>query len=478
MEEELYRQYIGGSGLGIKILHDMTNEQTDPLGAYNPIIWMTGALTCTDTVSSERYHVISRSPLTKKISESSAGGLFGTTLKKSGYDGIIVTGTSDVPVSIVVDGDNVEFLPADDIWGKDIYTVDSYFNEKYGADCGISSIGPAGEKQILIAGIASGLQNARMAGRSGLGAVMGSKKLKTIVIKDNKNINFKIANESTFKQLQNKLNLKNKNKLSDTGIANRTLTEISRNNAANKNYYCASCYMECARNSDNLFGKWGKNSNFGLEYEAMSLMGNICMIEDISSIEKAAKLCNQNGLDVIDVASSIAIAMKCYEMGYLTETDLDGIKAEWGNGNAFVELTEKICNNEGIGRLLGNGAAFAVRRIAGAGMLGLHVKGLAVGYNKTQQLAKRDKDKYYKYFYDRLKKRNKYENARKAMETHSYSAEITEILNSLGICKFSVLGQGTLSELCDCYSAVTGKKMTTEELSQAAQKICTLKNIE
>jgi len=478
MEEELYRQYIGGSGLGIKILHDMTSEQTNPLGAYNPIIWMTGALTCTETVSSERYHIIARSPLTRKISESSAGGQFGTTLKKSGYDGIIITGTSDVPISILIDSDKVEFLPADDIWGKDTYAVDNYFHEKYGADSGITSIGPAGEKLIPIAGIASGLQNSRMAGRSGLGAVMGSKRIKAIVIKDNKNNDIKIANNSNFKELQSKLSLKNKTKSSVAGIANGALAEASRNSALNKNYYCASCFMECTRNSDNLFGKWGKNSNFGLEYEAMSLMGNICMIEDINAIEKAADLCNRNGLDVVDVASSIAIAMKCYEMGYLTEADLEGIKAEWGSGDAFVKLTEKICTAEGIGKLLGNGAAFAIRRIGGAGMLGLHVKGLAVGYNKTQQLAKRDKDKYYKYFYDRLKKRNKYENARKAMETHSYSAEITEILNSLGICKFSVLGQGTLSELCDCYSAVTGKKMTTEELSQAAQKICTLKNIE
>lgn len=109
-------------------------------------------------------------------------------------------------------------------------------------------------------------------------------------------------------------------------------------------------------------------------------------------------------------------------------------------------------------------------------MLGFHVKGLAVGYNKTQQLAKQDKNGYYKYFYDRLKKRTKYEKARRAMETCTSSVDITDILNSLGICKFSMLGQSTLSELCGCFTAITGENITAEELSQAANKICTLKN--
>lgn len=477
-KEKLYRQYIGGCGVGIKILHDMTGAKTDALGAYNPIVWMTGAVTLTESISFERYHVISRSPLTGKISASSAGGLFGTALKKAGWDGLVVTGVSDVPVSIIIKDDKVEFVSADTIWGKDTLYVEEYMKKQYGEECGVSSIGPSGENLIPLAGIASLVGNSRMAGRGGLGAVMGSKRLKAIVVSGSQKI--EVANKTKLANLNKKISSKvRENNISRNASSYKSVNDSAENTAKeavlNKNFFCLSCSMECDRNSKLLHGVSEKNIEFGLDQESMKLMGDSCMVKDSESINKAADLCNRYGIDVIDAATVIAVAMKCYEKGFLTVNDLGGIEAELGNGTAFVALTEKICKGEGIGKLLGKGAALAIRRIPGAEMLGFPVEGLSVGYNKNQNAVKGNSDEYYNYFMSRLKNRDNYEKSRKKDKTYDFSSTLECIIDSLEICKFSAYGQSTLSDLCETYAAVTGSKLTEKELLAAGERISRLK---
>lgn len=402
-KEKLYKHYIAGCGIGVKILHDMTGPNTDTLGAYNPIVWMTGPLTFSEAISPNRYHVVSRSPLTGKIEGSSADGLFGAALKKAGWNGLVVTGVSDTPVSIVIKDDDVRIVPAEDIWGKDTLSVDEQMKKQYGKECEVSCIGRAGESLISIAGIASGAGNLRMAGRGGLGAVMGSKKLKAVVVTGTRYLE----------------------------VGNKAVPNIPKDATVNKNYFCASCYMDCRRNPEMLSEKLSNSSNFEANNEILKLMRDSTMVKDSESIKKAVGMCSLYGIDAIDAAAVIFIAMECYEKGFLTVDDLDGIKAEWGNGDALVALTNKICKAEGIGELLGHGVAFVLRRVTGAAMLGFNVKGLSDGYSKIQKDIDGNKDKYYKYFLDRLKNRNDFEKSRKKSETVDFASRTACINDAL-----------------------------------------------
>jgi len=181
LEEDLSRKFIGGSGLAAKLLYDLTNGSTDPLGKDNVIIFMTGPLTGTNVPLSGRHEVVSKSPLTGIYGESDCGGFWGTALKKAGFDGIVVKGISSDPVYLWVTDGNVEVRDASHLWGMDTYKLADMLKRETHAQAVVSSIGPAGEGLVSLAAIMHDGEDGRAAGRCGLGAVMGSKKLKAIV---------------------------------------------------------------------------------------------------------------------------------------------------------------------------------------------------------------------------------------------------------------------------------------------------------
>lgn len=185
-EEKFLRKYLGGSGLAAKLLYDMTDETTDPLGPDNILIYMTGPFAGTKLPTSGRHQIVAKSPLTGIYGEGDVGGTWGLNLKKAGYDGIVIQGKSDKPVYILIDNGEVSILDSDYLWGLDTFETDKALKENHGSDFVTSCIGQAGENQVLLASIMHNGRDARAVGRTGLGAVMGSKNLKAISVRGSK----------------------------------------------------------------------------------------------------------------------------------------------------------------------------------------------------------------------------------------------------------------------------------------------------
>lgn len=518
----LFADYIGGSGVGARLLFDMTGPETDPLGPDNPLIWMTGPFTATRIPTSGRHEIVSKSPLTGIYGEGDAGGRFGIALKKSGFDGIVVTGQSKTPVNILLIDGEASIEPAHDLWGKDAFYVDGYIKERFGKNCETSCIGPAGEKLVPISCIVHDGENARMVGRCGLGAVMGSKRLKCLAVVGGKTP--EISDADGLMQLQKKIvpqmveKMKGMNllgtaggaaaaeKMGDMPIQNwrrgdwPQAEKISGQQMAEtilkKNYYCGSCPIGCGRDVEINEGKWAGVKGAGPEYETLGMLGGSCMVEDLEAITYAADLCNRYGIDTIETGSAIAMTMECYEKGLLSPADLDGIEAEWGSADAMVALTRKICEAEGVGRLLGRGVAAMTTILKDADEMAIHVKGLAlpahdprcfntmaVGYATSNRGACHLAGASYfyektavmpEYGYD--KPRPRYTTGGEA-ELNVRAQNLMGILDSLKICKFAIYGGISYATISEWYGLVTGIEKSVDEIAEAGERIFNVKRM-
>ena len=280
--ERLYREYIGAGGIGARLLYDMTGPGTDPLSPGNPIIWMTGPFTGTKVPTSGRHQITSRSPLTGIFGESDAGGRFGTALKRTGWDGLIVKGISESPVIIILTENEVRIEPAEDLWGKDTFETDRIMKERSGPSCEVSCIGVAGERMVPISAIGHDGENARMSGRCGFGAVMGSKKLKAVAAVGN--METEVADPARLMAQQRKMvpqlveKMKGMHLLGTAGgtaaaekmgdlpvqnwrrgnwpDAEKISGQVMADTILKKNYYCASCPIGCGRDVEISEGRW------------------------------------------------------------------------------------------------------------------------------------------------------------------------------------------------------------------------------
>lgn len=521
-EESLYRLYLGGSGIGARLLFDMTGPETDPLGADNVLIWITGPFTSTRIPMSGRHEIVSKSPLTGIYGEGDVGGRFGSALKKSGWDGIIVKGIADEPVNLLIIDGEFSIEPAGALWGRDAFYVDEYMKERFGRDCETSCIGPSGEKMLPISCIVHDGENARMVGRCGLGAVMGSKRLKCAAVRGNKEIEIASPGMLMSKQkevvpvmLEKMKGMKllgtaggaaGAEKMGDMPVKNwlrgdwPAAEKISGQKLADtilrKNYYCGACPVGCGRDVEIKDGRWAGVSGAGPEYETLGMLGGACMVEDLEAIVYAADLCNRYGIDTIETGSAIAMAMECYEKGILTAEDFDGIKAEWGDAEAMVALTEKACKGEGIGRLLSLGVSGMAKAIEGTETYAIHVKGLAlpahdprcfntmaVGYATSNRGACHLAGASYfyektavmpEYGYD--KPRPRYTEGGEA-RLNFYSQNLMCLLDSMKVCKFGIYGGVSYTLLSEWYEMVTGGKLGIEELTDAGERIFNVKRM-
>ena len=521
-ESSLYREYIGGSGIGARILFDMTGSETDPLGPDNPIIWMTGPFTGTKVPTSGRHQITSKSPLTGIFGESDAGGRFGTALKRSGWDGLIVKGISDSPVMIVIKDDAVTIEPADDLWGQDTFFTDIYLKERFGPSCETSCIGIAGEKLVPTSSIGHDGENARMCGRCGFGAVMGSKKLKAVAAVGSRDT--EIADPVRLMAQQKKMvpllveRMKGihllgtaggtaaAEKMGDLPVQNwrrgnwpdaeKISGQVMADTIFKKSYYCASCPIGCGRDVEITSGRWAGVKGAGPEYETLGLMGGSCLVNDLEAITYAADLCNRHGVDTIEAGSAIAMAMECFEKGFLSLDELDGIKAEWGNAEALVALTEKICKAEGVGKLLGLGVAEMAARMPGTEDFAVHVKGLtlpahdprcfntmAVGYATSNRGACHLTSSAY--FFEKTavmpefgyeKPRPRYTEGGEGL-INFHAQNLMGLMDSLKMCKFTLYGGVNVTEICEWYEAVTGIKTSVEKMAEIGERIFNLKRL-
>ena len=522
-DEDTLRKYIGGSGLGAKILYERTNEKTDPLSPDNVLIFMTGPFAATMVPTSGRHEIITKSPLTDIYAESDAGGNFGINIKKAGYDGIIVEGRSEDPVYLSIIDGQVTFVDANELWGLDTHSTDSMLKEKYGKRSHVSCIGPAGENLVPISGISHDGNDSRMAARAGVGAVMGSKNLKAVVVEGSGKIVIgdRDALRTSLKKRIPEIQEKTKGLTSfgtavgvisaettgDLPIKNwkqgnwNSVENISGQYMAQtilrKNYRCGSCPIGCGRDVEFDYSSYGTITGAGPEYETIAMFGGACLVDDLKAIAYMNTLCNKLGLDTISTGSVIAFTMELYENGLLNKKELDGIDLTWGNADAVIQLIEKIGNFEGVGKLLGKGVRKISEIIGGnSDEYAIHVKGLelpghdpraynsmAVGYATSNRGACHVQGGSYFFEKSVVMPELGYHEPLDRLGTEGKgklnvdSQNLMSLMDSLKLCKFILYGGATVSDIIDWINAVIGWDMSIEELMEAGNRIFTLKRM-
>lgn len=375
--------YLGGRGLASKYLYDEIDPNIDPLSPENKLIFMTGPLTGTYATCAGRFNVVAKAPLTGTIGAANSGGYFGPELKYAGYDGIIFEGRAESPVYLNIHNDKIELKSAEHLWGKDVFETTDILLMENEEDAKVSCIGPAGEKQVLFANIMN--DKDRAAGRSGLGAVMGSKNLKAVVVRGTNGIKvadkfgfMNATNDARDKVLMNPVTGKGGGLASyGTEVLVNILNEMhalpTRNWQVSKfeegekisgeylaehylvrNKACLACPIGCGRVIKISDGKY-KGIVAGPEYEAAWAYGASCGVDDLDAINKANHVCNLMGMDPISLGATIACAMELHEIGALTKEEL-GQELKFGDADAIVSLTEKTGSREGFGDLLALGS--------------------------------------------------------------------------------------------------------------------------
>jgi len=378
------RLYLGGRGLASKILYDEIDPKIDPLSPENKLIFMTGPMTGTYAACAGRFNVVAKAPLTGTIGAANSGGHFGPELKFAGYDGIIFEGKSDTPVYLHIYDDLIEIKSAEHIWGKDVFETTDILLKENEEDARVACIGPAGEKQVLFATVMN--DRDRAAGRSGMGAVMGSKNLKAVVVKGTKGINVADKNRFIEATLDARKKIK-ENPVTGTGgglptygtevlvnILNESHALPTRNwkesyfedgdkisgeylteNYLVRNKACFACSIGCGRVVRIPDGKY-KGIVAGPEYEAGWSFGASCGVGDMNAIDKANHVCNLLGIDPITMGATIACAMELYEKGYITKEDLGGKELKFGDAESIIYWTEQTGNREEFGDIMALGS--------------------------------------------------------------------------------------------------------------------------
>ncbi|MDN5326585.1 MAG: aldehyde:ferredoxin oxidoreductase [Moorella sp. (in: firmicutes)] len=377
----LARDYVGARGLASKILWDEIDPNVDPLAPENKLIFMTGPLTGTTAISGNRYNVVTKSPLTGAIAASSSGGYFGSELKYAGFDGIIFEGRAAEPVYLWIEDGSFELRPAGELWGKNVHETEDAIKAVTSPHAKVACIGPAGEKLVRFACIMN--DKNRAAGRSGVGAVMGSKNLKAIAVRGHGGV--KVADGKAFREAV--LAALAKIKANDvtygglptygTGVLVNVINAHgglpARNFQTNifpgaekisgealaatylvRKKACQACPMACGRVTKVPSGPYAGHGE-GPEYEAQWSLGADCGIDDLAAIIKANFLANELGYDPISFGSTLACAMELYEKGYLPAGDTE-VPLEFGNAAVLVETARKVAYREGIGDLLAEGS--------------------------------------------------------------------------------------------------------------------------
>ena len=497
--------FVGARGLGTKYFCDEVDPKVDPLGPDNKLIFMTGPLTGTSAACSGRYEVVAKAPLTGIIG-------FGPELKYAGYDGIIFEGASDHPVYLYVEDDIVEIRDASELWGKTVYEATDELNNTCGASFRVACIGPTGENLCLYAGVMN--DKHRAAGRGGLGAVMGSKKLKAVAVKGTKSIH--VARPDGFMEAMEKsrtmlkehpvtgaglgaygteilVNIINESgglpvRNGRDGSVYDKAENISGEALADKylirNKGCFGCCIGCGRVVDVPNGPF-KSRGEGPEYEAGWSLGADCGIDDLEAVCKANFLCNEYGFDPITLGATLACAMELFEAGYLTEEDTGGIPLRFGDAAMMVQLTEMTGKNEGFGAQLAEGSyrlaeryghpelsmsvkkqempAYDGRAIQGIGLEyatsnrgGCHVRGYMISPEilglpvKMDPLVTEGKAPMLKVFQD-----------------------LTALIDSVGICLFTSFAIG-LPEVAQQYREAVGSDESDADILLKGERIWNL----
>jgi aldehyde:ferredoxin oxidoreductase len=404
LEENFYRQFLGGRGFIAYFLLKELSPGIDPFDPENRLIIACGPATGLPIAGFGRHSIGAKSPLTGGYGEAESGGFFGAELKKAGFDIIVIIGKAKKPVYLWINNDEVEIRDATHLWGKDTEIVEDLIHKDLSDDkVRIAQIGVAGENLIRFASIMNDITHA--AARGGIGAVMGSKNLKAIAVRGTNKINS--ADSETIAKLAKELikDKTNTEALTRFGTVSSTAGHGKTGNLPVRNFRdgyfegvdkidgkaiydnfrvgsssCFACYVRC----DSVAGgktKWGEiNSRFGgPEYETVGSLGSCCGISDLSAIIIGNQLCNKYGMDTISCGVTISFAMECYELGLIDKKVTDGLELRFGNSQAMIQMIENIAHRNGIGDILAEGTKRASQKIGEPAIqYAMQVKGMEI----------------------------------------------------------------------------------------------------
>ncbi|MCW3984302.1 MAG: aldehyde ferredoxin oxidoreductase family protein [Candidatus Bathyarchaeota archaeon] len=513
LSEETARKYIGGIGLGMYLWLSNTKTRMDAFSPENPFVLALGPLSGTMFPTGGNGHAfISKSPSTNGVAEAVAHGTFGTELKRAGYDAVVITGKAEKPVYLWIDDDSVKLRDANHLWGRSPSETEDVIRDELGDYyIRVAAIGLAGEKLSKIASIINDKTHA--AGRTGVGAVMGSKNLKAIAVRGTCDV--AVAKPAEFLDLVQEFHERMKGPAAkkyrtlgsiESLAINNNLTCLPTNNYERAHFLgidkisgevlnehflakiiaCNSCAMRCEHEVIIRDGSY-RGTMTRLEYDNVWALGPNCGVDQPNFIIKAAERCYYYGLDATSTGVAVGFLMDCHEKGLVSHEQLDGIDAHFGNANAVINLIEKIGKREGIGDILAEGVKVAAEKIGkNAYELAQHIKGLEVtGYDlrclKTTALAAAvsfrgaDHTRSNVLIVDLKGKVNSLKAEKGRGKIVKDFEDVTNLLDSLMVCK-NAKGTfyGELADIAKVYSITTGIQVTPEEMAVTAQRIQTL----
>jgi aldehyde:ferredoxin oxidoreductase len=512
LDEKMGRDFLGGYGLGARILFNRQKAGVDPLGPDAILGFVTGVLTGTPAMGGSRYVVVGKSPLTGGWGDANSGGNFGPYLKFAGYDAAFFTGVSAKPVYLFIDNGKAEIRDAAHLWGKDTFETEEILKKELGKDVEINCIGPSGEKLALTAAVMN--NKGRAAGRSGLGAVMGSKKLKAIALKGSMKI--PVADEQKANEMRKKHLAAMGPRTSfmrDFGTAGLFTMSCEGDDAPCKNwggtavidlpnfknlsgekvlekrqrgYGCWHCPVSCGGIMKPSTGEY----KFGAEahkpeYETLAMFGSNLLNDNLDSIIKLNDICNRYGLDTISAGACIAFAIECYENGIITKKDTGGLEMKWGDHKAIVAMTEKLGKREGFGDILADGVKIAAKKIGkGSEKYAMHIGGqefpahdsrggvaFAIAYGGEPAPGRHTQGGEGPFPDGALPEFNR-ESLKGRGEPHKEGAAICQAYNAAGICMI-VLGDGYghFDQFMEALRVITGWDITRQEMIKTGERI-------
>lgn len=521
---EMARWYLGGSGFCTAMLADM-DWRVDPLSPENRLVFAVGPLTGAPASFCSRYVVAAKSPLTGIWGEAHASGFFGPELKYAGWDAIVLDGKADRPVYLAIENETISILDAADLWGRDTVETESILRKWHqNKRLRVLTIGPSGEKLSHLSNIIN--DHARAAGRTGLGAVMGSKNLKAIVVRGT--LRYDMFDADGFKKLTKKLSETVKKaparealhkygtdgammgayengdvpiKNWTQGVWDEKIERVSGPAMAESilidTYACRSCLVGCGRVVEVKEGPYSTMPGKGPEYETVAGFGPNCLNDNLEAIAKANDICERYGMDTISTSAAVAFAIECYEKGLLSKSDTDGLELMWGNDNAIVNLVQKIGDREGLGALLADGAKKAAEKIGGgSNKFCIEVKGLDLPFHDPRAFSSwavayatsprggchicaptfwlergiTFPDLGYDTALDR------FSNEGKGAWTKVFQ-DFCEALESLVVCKFSLYANLRGPDFVEMVRLTTGWRISLDEMLQIGERIFNVKRL-
>ncbi len=516
IQEPIRKSFIGGDGFGIKFLYEHQKPKIDPLSPDNVLVFAVGPFCGTAIPYSAKYVIQAKSPLTSFHGESVGSGLWGPAFRRAGYDVLVMKGRAKKPSFLLIDDDIVELRDATQLIGKDCWETDSIIKETIGDDnVHVAAIGPPGENLVRFASIVSDHGHA---GRTGMGAVMGSKQIKAVAVRGSKTVEVSKIDEllDLCNEYYKKARTQNPFVTRDMGTIGTTIPNLSNNATPIRNFQsagafeneelipedirnislnwledryahkgnaCASCPIACEHVDFVDQGPY-KDLAYAIGYQAVYALGSNCGIREFPAILEAEQFCDKLGMDVISTGGAIGWAMECFEKGILTTKDTDGIDLSFGNHEALMKIIPMIAHRKGIGSLLAEGVEKASEKIGkGSQHFAMHskclefpgfdvrgLKGTALSFAVSTIGACHTRACVYEPEIEGSLDRFKIDKGRGRFVAEREN--LFTIFNALMLCRLSA-GTWTdaYNELSKLYALVTGVPLTAKELRTVGERI-------